>query len=355
MSEILNKGCRTTRLSGDGLKEKELADSEYMDIGLQAVFNMGYTYAGLQEWTKAKSFYLKGLDILKRSSQEDLLNEIDICLGLASLYIETAEYELADDLLERVEKLQEKYEKKRGRKYAIQWYYANRSDLYKSQQAFESSHVYIDSAITKAKSLHPELQKHPLVGRYLVKKGDIFKEKASWSKALEVYQKALIQYSSGFHSENIYENPRLEDINLQHGGILRPLLAKPEALFLKYQEEKNVEDLEAAFETSLLLTEVVGELHKIYQADASSLFLQKRILPAHEIAIRIAKSAYEESGDRKYSEGIFKLMEASKARITQVISQSKTSKTRCRCPGFAPRSGEKNSIQNLCTETCGIR
>ena len=144
--------------------------------------------------------------------------------------------------------------------------------------------------------------------------GDVYLAKGNYEHALSNYQKALQTNVPGFMDSDSYRNPSLYNI-LSEEQLLKTLQSKTRALVQRHQDSGNLRDLQAAFSTLQLLTQLTDRMRSGYKAEGSKLFLAEKASAIYEQAIHTALDLSHVTGDQQYKTQAFLFAEKAKAAV----------------------------------------
>ncbi len=134
--------------------------------------------------------------------------------------------------------------------------------------------------------------------------------------ALLHYQKALINLTNNFRTEDIYQNPNPQDTSLfiySNPDIIRVLHLKATAAYQYYQQNKNQKYLDLANQTYQTAFNFHDKLQREISTENSRLFQAENIVAYIENALKVAYLQQENGQD--ISKAAFRFMEKNKATV----------------------------------------
>ncbi len=134
--------------------------------------------------------------------------------------------------------------------------------------------------------------------------------------ALLHYQKALINLTNNFRTEDIFQNPNSKDTTLfiySNPDMIRVLHLKATTAHQYYQQNNNQKYLTLANQTYQTAFDFHDQLQKDISTENSRLFQAKNIVPYIENALKVAYELQENGQD--ISESAFRFMEKNKATV----------------------------------------
>ena len=162
---------------------------------------------------------------------------------------------------------------------------------------------------------------HPEVAESYQHLAEVHEQKHDFIRALAYCQKSLISLISGFDEQSIYSNPPLDDKSAET-YLLNALKLKAE-VFARLSEQSGTRDLEMAFSTYQLASELIDKMRTGYKAEGSKLFLGGKAVGIYEKAIATALKLYEITQDDVHKEAAFQFAEKGKASVlSQALQES---------------------------------
>lgn len=131
---------------------------------------------------------------------------------------------------------------------------------------------------------------------------------------MQIFQEALISVDLDFNSTNIFENPKCEHI-LSSVNLAKALRYKSEALEQIYIQNDSIQYLEAAYETSKLLTEQIEKMLLSYPLFESKQFVMDNSANTFTRAQYLDYLCWKKTGKEKYKNENILLAEKSRAAI----------------------------------------
>jgi len=134
--------------------------------------------------------------------------------------------------------------------------------------------------------------------------------------AFYYYQKALINLTNNFRTENIFQNPNPKDTSLfiySNLDMIRVLDLKATAAYKYYQQNNNIKYLNLANQTYQTAFDFHDNLQKEISTENSRLFQVKNIVPYIENALRVAYE--QQKNGQTVGKAAFRFMEKNKATV----------------------------------------
>ncbi|MDZ7391611.1 MAG: tetratricopeptide repeat protein [candidate division KSB1 bacterium] len=156
--------------------------------------------------------------------------------------------------------------------------------------------------------------------------GELYLKKEYFQQALRHSQQAIIAVTPNFSDTNIYSNPPLPDLRLEEQTIIA-LELKADALQRYYSEvSSDLKDLEVAFQTYQLTSDLIDRVCHRYQSEGSKIFLQEKTSKIFAAAIGTALQLFDRTQNRDYREAAFLLAEKAKAMVLLAALQDARAK-----------------------------
>lgn len=145
--------------------------------------------------------------------------------------------------------------------------------------------------------------------------GDNYLSRGAYSKALENYQKAIINLTDNFKDTDIFDNPKLSDDLYVYSNIdlINVLHLKATAAFKFYRQNKKELFLDLAAQSYSILFDFHDQLQKDISTENSRLFQAKEIVPYLENALDVSYELYKKG--ENVSEAVFRIMEKNKSTV----------------------------------------
>lgn len=289
-------------LSYGGLNDKNLATSQrHFYMGLMLLYQDNLDEA--LQWLNSSLNLVKSIP--KSMQSKELETEIvqQICNSLERKG-RTAD---AQVLISKLQTLQP--EKDSYRKYFTLELMAKISNSLKD---YKAAIRYSSAAIRMSKQSFNTVQKHPVIARQYTHLGEIYQADKQLDSATFYLHQGVIHLANGFEDQNIYSNPTVGQCFLEY-EIIRSLRGKAKALYLRFQESKDLRDLKASLDTYQLTHDFIKKLKEDITTMGSKQRLAGDALEIYEEAIQAALALHEETRDEQYLEQALFFAESNKA------------------------------------------
>ena len=157
-------------------------------------------------------------------------------------------------------------------------------------------------------------ENHPDIAKVLQDIGKVYYMRDDFKRALFYYQKSLNSLIPDFQEDNIYINPSLTKI-YSEPILLAGLELKAEAFEKFYSKSSHLKDLQQSLSTYELVTKLIDEMRRGYNAEQTKLFLGEKTYNVYNNAISTAIKLYEITKNDQYKEKAFLFSEKSKTNL----------------------------------------
>ena len=149
--------------------------------------------------------------------------------------------------------------------------------------------------------------------KYLANAAQFFEEINDLDRALLLYHQAMTQAFPTFNdTASIYAFPKPEEVGTE-SWMMSTARLKGKALYKKYKQTKDIKDLEAAGKSFQLFRLATENLRQTYGSDDSKIYLGQFLKEDNDAAIQVFYELYQKSGEQKYLEEAYAIMERTKA------------------------------------------
>lgn len=288
--------------------------------------NIANVYHDKGDTGKALEYHRKALALRLRTLGEEHTDVAESYFNLARAYAAQDDYRGALEYHHKALSIERKAVGEEH--YWIAESYFQIGNVYFAEGSFDSALEYYHKSLALQ---HRTLgERHPEVALTHQQIGKVYQRRGEIRQALAYYQKAFHVLAPGFRDEDIRVNPRLE--NCTHPRyLLSSLILKAEALAeLSRQPSGGPASAADRGETGLaqlslstwkLASRLTEEIRRAYQSEGSKLLLSRETADIYRKGIQTASRLYHISGERRYSEEIFQLMEQGKAAVLQEALQ----------------------------------
>lgn len=263
----------------------------------------------------------KSIQFLDKLEANDAVEQlyIDNYQAMARCYIDDEAWDTAKKTLANCTELHGKNTYRQGYTYFLE------GQCFYAKGDWKTAENYALKAQQKIEKNYAE--KHFFRMKPLLLLGKVANAKGEYKKALAWYQKALSVNSVGFKSDNIFDNPSIDQ--MAHPIMVFEVLQYKIESLLKYaqQQQLKIEDWKLLNENILAALELEESIREAFSSEYSQRFLFRKAIDIYEFAIQSSVSLYERTKDVSYLYKAFELSEKSKAVILQQSLQERKAKT----------------------------
>lgn len=203
--------------------------------------------------------------------------------------------------------------------------YATLAEVLHAQKKWEEAGQYWDLALEATARSYPGKDREH--AKMLVNAGDFFSAAGQADKALQLYQRAMVQVFPGFNSTGIHDNPPADFDFVESWAMTAPV-RKAGLLVEQFEQTGNATLLANAAQCYDLALRQVGLLKATYGTDAARLYMGGYSKGYFEEAIRVQAMLYAQNGQAVHLERIYQLMEDSKADVLREAVERNRALTR---------------------------
>lgn len=299
---IYLKKALVYRLSTLGQMNVKTAENYYF---------LGYVYLNQNKFTEAVKFLKKNLlVILELRDQGASIPDkmfIQSYQRLATCYQKRNEPDSAFYYIHLADELQHTPDSYR-RYLSLEI----RADIYLIIREIGSAIRNGQEACKSVKVAYRDFQNHPVIARQYTHLGEMYQVDEKLDSAVHCFHQGVIYLANGFEDQNIYSNPKVEQC-FPEFNVIRSLRGKAKALYLRYQESKDIKDLQASLETYKLTHDFIKKLKEDITTMGSKQRLAGDALEIYEEAIETALALHEATADKQYLEKALFFAESNKA------------------------------------------
>lgn len=157
-------------------------------------------------------------------------------------------------------------------------------------------------------------KKNKDLSRIFFLQSEYFLEKSDYKQALIKIQGALTALLPGFDASDPDINPRIDNSVLDL-YLPNTLSLKAKILYLQYQQNKNIKDLNFSLETINLTLKVIEEIRKTYNEEESQMILNKDVRTIIDLGVMVTYTLYTTTQDKFYLAEAFHFTEKGQAII----------------------------------------
>ena len=275
---------------------------------------IGEIYIQKEELDSAKRYFRRCLDILEDDQMEggdfDQKHRINVNFDVAKLFFKEENQDSTLFYIDHVLDLsQGKYRFNRDKAYELL------GKVFSHRKDFEKAIDYFEKAKRVTIERYSDYEKHYLIAEKDIALAKSFEQIEDLESALNHYQQALQMLShDDLSTSDLYQVPRLDNIYSQL-NFLDALSGKAGIFFKKYKRNKNQKDLEAAYESFLVASQLIQKIRYNYDRQSSLLQFSTRVLKIYEGGIAAALAMNEIKGDKKYLQQAYFFSESNKAML----------------------------------------
>lgn len=308
-------------------------------------FNKGSLFIQLRDYNKALNYHEQALEIYKLSKDPIIT---DLIMNLGVIYNELGDYTKAIGFFKQsIKESENPALKVKAFKNLAKCYY-NLADTtqaityyqlsIKESEKFLGSNHYLTAGSYNAFGVfYMNIKDYKKAEEYLLKAydiwmgynaiknqeislilsdlGDLFYNLQDIDKALNYYQKAIITKTKSFNIENIYNNPKLEDLEPEFNTFVF-LYKKTQALYDNFlNKTRNYKDLEASYNTNILAIKLFESISSSYKDDNTKLQINEYIHDIYNTIVLLAAELYDITKNKTYLNSAFEYSEKGKAAV----------------------------------------
>ncbi len=147
------------------------------------------------------------------------------------------------------------------------------------------------------------------IGRY-------YHQQKEYEQALQSYQKSINSLCNlpleEVSESHIYQKPSIDN-QLSHERLSKPIVGKAEIFCELYEQNQSLQAIQAAYEHSQQLIQLLGQIRQQQSAEKEQLFLSQEAASFFDLAIEIALMMYQETEEKEALEEAFLFAEQGKA------------------------------------------
>ena len=309
--------------------------------------NKANIYFIQQDYTKAKNFYSRAMEIFVNdsikykkqlaSSYNNLGNiyrketnnqKAIICYNkslklkgnkgssyttygnLATCYKNLNDYKTADKYYKAAIKTAKLHFKDENIKVAIQ--FLNYGYFLNTQDDLTKALTYFQKALSIYKKNYGE--KHPNISRCYNAIGNYHLKNMQLDSALFYFQQSLIALSPEFNDTSLSSNPEISQV-LSKTHLLKSLKNKAYALSELALQNKNIKYYKLSLATYKRVNDVINKIRSGYLSEESKLFLAENEFETFSNALQTSYELYKLTNDKKYLATAFNYSESGKSAI----------------------------------------
>lgn len=288
--------------------------------------NIANVYHDKGDTGKALEYHRKALALRLRTLGEEHTDVAESYFNLARSYAAQGDYSGALEYHHKALSIERKAVGEEH--YWIAESYFQIGNVYFAEGSFDSALEYYHKALALQ---HRTLgERHPEVALTHQQIGKVYQERGDTRQALAYYHKTFTILVPGFNDKDIRVNPPLENCThpryllsslVLKAGALEELSRQPSGGPASPAGRGETGLIQLSLTTWKLASRLTDEIRRAYQSEGSKLLLSRETAGIYRKGIQTASKLYNISGERRYSEEIFQLMEQGKAAVLQEALQ----------------------------------
>jgi CHAT domain-containing protein len=264
---------------------------------------------------EGRALLQKAFSVAHENHPNEVWKAIDCNQELGWLEFEAGNYVLAMEYGYKGMKLQQTCLALNGRTHYPEVDYAIIGEsLTKAGKGHEAIPWLKDAIIEIEHALKPSFGKHFRIGSAYLKYADAYASINKLDSALAHYQNAIIQFCGDFEDRTLAALPAPEQMMTTKMSLFT-IRNKARAWEAVHIQDNDIQALRYAFETYMLLLDVMHIMRQQYRGNSAQLFVSKEAKPIYEAAINVALRIAHHTGEKAYIEKAFYLSEQSKAYL----------------------------------------
>ena len=315
---LINAANTSIRLLDYDKAEAYLKEAVKADVHNRYKYRI--TYSTARNYYHAKK-YQEALNVIQSYLNNSISSRQKVGLGmlLGSIYLELDKINLAKQHIVEVLTIKTA---KAPRGIPLCEIQKTLADIHHTENNLPLAKQYYAKSIASAKEIYTH--KNREFAKLYAHVGDFYYAINQLDTALYYYQQAIIQAYPNFNSENIADNPSLDEVYVESWAMTAP--AKKAAVLKElYDKNKDITLLANAAHCYDLSFAVVNLIRHSYGSEEAKYYLADYNSSAVEEAIAVNYLLYEDGKSDHYLEKVFRLMEWSKATVlVEAINRNKS-------------------------------
>ncbi len=266
----------------------------------KCLLNIGTIHENESNYNRAIDFFQRSMKISKELSSRDITSDCSSAIGL--VYYSQGKYKRAIEYLSKSLKIDNEIEDKKGISYSLN----NLGNIYMDQGKFDLAIKFFQNSL----KIKKEIKDKSAIVYCLNSLSETYLRMHNYNKALLYCQQALIANFSGFNDTIVCHNPN-ELKALSKPYLLETLNQKAKTLYLQYQKEKTLKDIEVSIYTYGLAFRLINQMRNDYSSENTKLLLSKNTKNQFADAL-LASIEHNKSGEDKIDK-VFEFLEKSKS------------------------------------------
>lgn len=274
----------------------------YLEAGT-TYLNLGEFFAHQGKLENALDYYKEGLVSLEKATvvggQEQHKEDktfIHIYNGIGEVATQLKRFPEAINALNKSLEIHKREPAQLDKTYSVLGMY------YEAQGNYDKAVNYYEEALGLRMKLYGE--KHPLIAQVYFELGQVADKKHENVVAMSYYNLAKAALSFVVDTTNAINVDEVTDKDI----LLEILDAKARLLL----EEGKTEEAYTNAQSAVLILE---KIRNAFKEEGSKLFIVQKMIPTYELCIELSLKLFDKTGDERYKEAAFELVEKSKAML----------------------------------------
>ena len=157
------------------------------------------------------------------------------------------------------------------------------------------------------------LQKNINIGLTYKLLADGEQQRHNLEKALQYYQRSIIQLDNNFNDTIVYRNPSDVTAGFRSYLLFESLASKANCLQKLHAKEPNPESLTSVIQTYESALKLADYIEKSFDTEDAQLFIVRKVAPVYQQAVTFMIHAFEQTKNKAHLERAFRWAEKSKA------------------------------------------
>lgn len=315
--------------------------------GIERLYNtLGVVGYESGDYFQSRYYFEKALQLLDRPTTENLPLWVNYQNNLASSLRELKQYDKALEIYKNMLRFNTNndelshnigavYLEKRDYTNAIGWLEKVRSNnqiksndlgyAYRMSGQLEEAKRHLRYAYQLNSKINGNRKNIPLAKTFKVY-GDIFLQEKKIDSAILAYHQSITQLVFDFNEKEVWKNPNRFAGTYSAIELFEVIAAKAQAFYTRYQDSKNLADLQRCINTYESLYQLTSHVAENYESEDARFLLNDRQHLSHSQPIDVCLKLYALTNDRHYIDKAFELDEKNKGAVLALQVQQRTAK-----------------------------